>query len=404
MFAQPAMDNLRSLPSLLYLLFLLLLTPRSVLGRVAYRGVDWSSAIVEEELQGLRYKFANGTAAPLETILAAAGVNSVRQRIWVTPADSGTGSRSSGGNNTYGVEYNLRLARRARAVGLSVYLDFHYSDTWADPGHQRIPAGWPSEVGALEKKVYDYTRQVCEAFAKEKIAVELVSIGNEITAGLLWPTGNVNSGGGFPGAARLLKAAARAVRESGLTAGDGPASSTASSSSSSRPQIMIHLDNGWKWDTQKWWYSSLLSASSPSSSPFAAADFDILAVSYYPFYNAQATLANLRTSLANMAAAHPDKKLLVAETNWPESCPRPRYSFPSDIAPPRIPLSADGQAMFVKEVAKVVEGVPGGRGLGVFYWEPAWVHNAGLGSSCADNTMFEQNGRARSSLGVFGTI
>lgn len=353
---------------------------------------------VEEEIRrpGLQYKFANGTAAPLERILAAAGVNSVRQRIWVTPADSSPSTRTAAGNNTYGVDYNIRLARRALAVGMNVYLDFHYSDTWADPGHQRIPAGWPTEIGALEAKVFEYTKQVCAAFAKEGIPVEMVSVGNEITAGLLWPTGNVNSGGGFPNAARLLKAAVRGVRESGLAA------SSPSAGNAGKPLILIHLDNGWKWDTQKWWYSSLLSAR--TSNPFTTADFDVLAVSYYPFYNSQATLANLRSSLANMAAAYPDKKLIVAEINWPASCPSPRYAFPADIAPPRIPLSAEGQVIFVKEVAKVVEALPAGRGLGVYYWEPAWVHNAGLGSSCADNTMFEQDGRARSSLQVFGQI
>lgn len=94
-----------------------------------YKGVDWSSAIVEERAD-VNYKDINGQAKPLERILADNGVNTVRQRAWVTP---------TGG--TYNLDYNIQLGRRAKAAGLSVYLDLHFSDTWADPAHQTIPSG-----------------------------------------------------------------------------------------------------------------------------------------------------------------------------------------------------------------------------------------------------------------------
>jgi arabinogalactan endo-1,4-beta-galactosidase len=94
------------------------------------------------------------------------------------------------------------------------------------------------------------------------------------------------------------------------------------------------------------------------------------------------------------------KEIVVAETDWPTSCPSPAYSFPSDLS--SIPFSADGQVTFVEKVAAVVAGIS--NGVGLFYWEPAWVDNAALGSSCSSNTMFAYPGTALSSLAVFNSI
>ena len=157
---------------------------------------------------------------------------------------------------------------------------------------------------------------------------------------------------------------------------------------------MIHLDNGWNWATQKYFYTTVLSQGTLTTS-----DFDIMGVSYYPFYNNQATLANLKTSLTNMASSW-GKELVVAETDWPVSCPNPAYAFPSDAS--SIPKSIAGQETWIKDVANVVKGVSGGVGL--FYWEPAWIQNAALGSSCPDSLMVEQSGAVRASLSVFGSI
>lgn len=91
---------------------------------LTYSGADISSLLVEED-DGVAYKNLNGQTQALETILADNGVNSVRQRLWVNPSDG-----------VYDLEYNIELAKRAQAAGLSIYLDLHYSDTWADPSHQ----------------------------------------------------------------------------------------------------------------------------------------------------------------------------------------------------------------------------------------------------------------------------
>ncbi|KAF1968241.1 arabinogalactan endo-1,4-beta-galactosidase-like protein [Bimuria novae-zelandiae CBS 107.79] len=354
------------LPSLLALLFV-----GPSYAALAYKGVDWSSLLVEEKA-GRTYKNTAGQTQPLETILKASGVNTVRQRIWVNPS-----------NGDYNLDYNLKLAKRAKAAGLKIYLDFHYSDTWADPAHQGKPSAWSGlSTDALVTQVWKYTNDVLNSFASAGITLSLVSIGNEITPGLLFPTGQISSTNGPKNAARLLKAASNGVKESSM---------------SPTPKIMIHLDNGWNKDTQTWWYDTVLN----SGGGFWTTDFDVMGVSYYPFYNPSATLSSLSASL-NAIASKWSKEVMVVETDWPTSCPQPAYAFPSDAK--AIPFSAAGQMTWMKEVAKRVAAVPGGKGTGLFYWEPAWVGNAGLGSSCASNTMVDGSGKALSSLAVFGQI
>lgn len=159
---------------------------------------------------------------------------------------------------------------------------------------------------------------------------------------------------------------------------------------------MIHLDNGWDWDTQEFWYNTVL-----GEGPLLSTDFDMQGLSYYPFYNSGATLAALQTSLTNMASTF-GKELVIAEINWPSSCPNPANAFPSDTT--SIPFSAPGQTTFVEDVAKLVAGVSNALGVGLFYWEPAWINNAALGSSCADNLLVDSSGKATSAMSVFASI
>ena len=105
-------------------IYFLAVSVAAVQASLTFKGVDWSSLLIEEAA-GFTYKTTEGTTEALETILKSNGVNTVRQRLWVNP---------SGG--TYDLAYNIQLAKRAHAAGLNVYLDMHLSDTWADPGHQ----------------------------------------------------------------------------------------------------------------------------------------------------------------------------------------------------------------------------------------------------------------------------
>lgn len=225
--------------------------------------------------------------------------------------------------------------------------------------------------------MYDYTLNVCNTFADNKLDVEIVSIGNEIRNGLLWPLGATNS---YSNIARILHSAAWGVKDSKLA---------------TTPKILIHLDNGWDWAGQSYFYNQVLA----SGSALLSTDFDYIGVSYYPFYNAGATLAALKTSLTKLHSTY-KKETLVVETNWPFTCPNPEFAFPSDLKD--IPFSVAGQQTFLQRLAKAVEDV---GGLGIYYWEPAWVDNAGLGSSCDDNLFFAwSNDQARASLDTLGGL
>jgi len=129
------------------------------------------------------------------------------------------------------------------------------------------------------------------------------------------------------------------------------------------------------------------------------ADFDIMGVSYYPFYIASATLANLKNSLNNLATKC-GKEIVAAESNWPVHYPYPKHYFSSDAS--SIPFSSPGQTTWMRNVTSVVSSMKGCSG--VLYSEPAWIQNANLGSSCADCLMFDPNGKARTRLAVFASI
>jgi arabinogalactan endo-1,4-beta-galactosidase len=347
----------------------LLLFASTALAALPYKGVDWSSLITEEKA-GRTYKNAAGQVQPLENILADNGVNTVRQRIWVNPA-----------GGVYNLDYNIELGKRAKAANMSVYLNFHYSDNWADPGKQVTPAAWKSlNREALIKKIYDYTKSVMDEFQKNSIPMNLVSIGNEIRPGLLFPVGQLSNEDGAKNVAALLKSASKAIKESSFTP---------------QPKIMLHIDNGWNWGTQQNWYDTVLAAG------LSASDYDVQGVSYYPFYSDKALLSSLASSLNNMAKKY-GKEVMVVETDWPTECPRPAHAFPADAK--SIPLSVEGQTKWIKEIAKRVADVPGGKGTGLFYWEPAWISSPGLGSSCPYNLLVSRDGKAERSLAVFKEI
>src|ERR1051326_6135303 len=132
---------------------------------------------------------------------------------------------------------------------------------------QTVPAAWKNyNIDNLAWAVYNYTMLVCNTFSSNGIPIEIISIGNEIRAGLLWPLGSASS---YSNIARLLHSGAWGVKDSSL---------------SSKPKIMIHLDNGWDWSAQQYFYDTVLKQGTLVSS-----DFDVMGVSFYPEYSTSAT-------------------------------------------------------------------------------------------------------------------
>jgi arabinogalactan endo-1,4-beta-galactosidase len=195
-------------------------------------------------------------------------------------------------------------------------------------------------------------------------------LGNELRNGMLWPAGKVNpsKASDFANLSRLYRAARDGV-------------SDAVKAGLRRPQVMIHIDNGWDRGLQLRWFSGLT-----ASRTVTTADWDVIGLSFYPFYSDKATFNNLASSMSALAAKY-SKPIMVAETDYPVECkgkykPKPAFSEPS------IALSVKGQIDWTRRLISTVKKVPNGLGQGVFYWEPAWTNNTSLGSACEDAILF----------------
>ncbi|CAD6447150.1 56b48e63-0526-4c78-8036-7a28772257f0 [Sclerotinia trifoliorum] len=330
-----------------------------------YKGHDLSSLLM---LEGGGSIFKDTTkhnaTRPAEAILGDGGMNSVRLRQWVNPVDG-----------TYGLAYNIQLAKRMQRQGYKIYLDFHFSDSWADPNKQPPPAAWPTELKPLAKTLRGYVKDTLVAFEKAGIKLDIVALGNEIRHGMLWPVGYVDVdiqptsalNRNFSSLATLWKSA-RAGVDDALALGVH------------KPQIMIHIDDGWNVTLQQRWFSALTANGVPLSA------WDIFGFSFYPFYGTAATLANLGTTL-NWIAKTYRKPVHVAETDYPAIC-NGQYNPIPESSEPEIPYSVAGQLEWTENVISVVKDVPYGLGRGVHYWEPAWLNNTSLGSSCNDAILF----------------
>ncbi|THH14750.1 hypothetical protein EW146_g5630 [Bondarzewia mesenterica] len=321
---------------------------------LTYKGADLSSIPLVES-QGVKYT-DSGKQAAFETILESHGCNTARIRVWTA--------------GQYDLQYGLALAKRVKAAGMTLIVDLHYSDTWADPGHQSIPSGWPTTLSGLNTQIWSYTQNVVEQFTAQGTPIDILQIGNEINDGLLWPVGEI-SVNGFNPVSQLLHSAVNGAK------------------SVASPRILLHLANGWDWSGLSYFFSGVFISGALSTS-----DIDIVGVSFYPFYDAGATLAALKSSLTNLANAY-GKPIVVAETDWPVSCPG------VSLTEPGIPVSAAGQETWVTDIHNVLKGLPNGLGQGIFYWEPGWIGNAALGSACADNLLVTSSGATRASINIF---
>ncbi|HMO87214.1 MAG TPA: glycosyl hydrolase 53 family protein, partial [Lacipirellulaceae bacterium] len=294
---------------------------------------------------------ANGVAGDVVEMFSDRGVNWFRLRLFVDP------SQSSDPFVKNDLDYTLALAQRVKAVGGKLLLDFHYSDSWADPGKQTKPAAWANlNFTNLTTRVHDYTRDAVAAFKAAGVLPEMVQIGNEISNGMLWQDGYVWTGGshstGFNRLASLLTACIN-----GAKAGAGPGD---------EPLVMIHHDKGADWNTSRFFFDQLRDRS---------VDFDVIGYSYYPkfHYNPNTGAGGidaLRSTLANTADRY-GKPVVLVETGFASRGQQfePTYEFPVSVA---------GQRQFLEAVIEAVQDVPHDLGRGVFWWYPEARPSSGL--------------------------
>jgi arabinogalactan endo-1,4-beta-galactosidase len=316
------------------------------------------------------------------SIMRANGANYVRMRLWVNPPPGYSNLAS-----------DLALARQVRQAGMKIYLDIMYSDFWADP-QQDIPAAWQGQdLTQLTATVQSYTQQVISAFAQQGTPVDLVSIGNEIRNGMLWPVGQVDwtANTGWDNLATLLKA--------------GVAGAQAGNPRGHKLLIMMHFDQGGNNQMSQEFYQNLISRGVP---------FDVIGLSYYPFFHG--TISQMKANVDALATQF-GKPIIIAETqyawtlaNGNEQAGDSTGDFvwqPSQISA-GYPASPGGQLSFVSDELSILAQVPNGLGMGLFYWAPDWIPGvgwepgAGVGSPNVNLTLFDFQGAALPSIGIFG--
>jgi arabinogalactan endo-1,4-beta-galactosidase len=249
--------------------------------------ISWVS---EMEASGKTFRKKDGTKADILAVLADCGVNAIRLRVWVNPEGGWNGQADV-----------VAKAKRAQALGLKLLIDFHYSDTWADPGKQNVPAAWQGkDAAAMTAAVKAHTQEVLQALKSAGVDVAWVQVGNEVTNGMLWDGGKVagSSAGAFVEYFHAGREAVKAVYP--------------------QAQVILHLDNGWKAETLNWFLSLMQGRS---------LRYDILGLSLYPSYwenNAYPDWQpKVRQFLANLPALHDSygKPVMLVEFGMPASQP-----------------------------------------------------------------------------------
>jgi arabinogalactan endo-1,4-beta-galactosidase len=307
-------------------------------------GVDVSSFLAERA-SGVKYYDFEGNELDDQgffDFLSGCGVNYVRIRVWDNPYDE-EGHGYGGGNCD--VEVAKKIGVLATNAGMRVLIDFHYSDFWADPGKQKVPKEY--EGLATEQKAYcieGYTKRALSEIMNAGVDVGMVQIGNETNNGIAGETGWDNM-------AQIFKAASNGVRYMELK--------------NSHPMLVaVHFTNPEK--------SGRYADYAKKLNDYGV-DYDVFATSYYPYWHG--TLENLTSVLDNVARTY-GKKVMVAETSylytWEDGDGHTNTEYEGKMGDVHdYDVSVQGQANSVRGVVDAVAKAK--NGIGVFYWEPAWI-------------------------------
>jgi arabinogalactan endo-1,4-beta-galactosidase len=308
------------------------------------------SFLKQVEERGTVFKDA-GQAKPGIQIFRDHGYNWIRLRLFHTPT-----------RLPNDLAYTLSAAQDARRLGFKFLLNFHYSDTWADPGKQTMPKAWEGKSHSeLVQAVFAYTRDTIAAFRDAGALPDMVQVGNEITPGMLWPDGRLPQN--WTNFTELLKAGIRGVEAGAAT--------------NRRPRIMIHIDRGGDKAGTRYFFDKLRAHDVP---------FDVIGQSYYPWWHG--SLLDLRENLTFMANEY-RKDIMLVEVAY---CWRPtEYTK----RPGPFPETPEGQREFLDEVNRIVLNTPDHRGIGVFWWEPA------VTGRLRSRGFFDDDGNALPVINVF---
>lgn len=368
------------------------------------RGLDVSTAAAIYRAGGQFYN-EHGEAEDLFRILKRHGSNYVRLRLWNDPYNHTSAGKVTYGGGVCDLDHVLEMAFLAKQAGLEIYLVFHYSDFWADPGKQVIPKQWAhiETAGEMAEAIYTYTRETIETLKSHNLTPKIVSLGNETTRGMLvhmpGPTNENLVGephytsrkGEAPSAIRgnfgsqnyydYIDAANRAVKDVDPSI-----------------QTMVHTER------------HIINRSKQIIDHYNFLEgipFDIIGLSAYPYY--QGTPDNFSQGLKLISETFPDKLITLAETSYGFTfAPHQHLGAIFNASSMRgdYPVSVAGQARLLDELFAAINSIHNGYGL--FYWEGAYIPYPGVGwadastkNSWANQALFTYDGHVLPSLRVF---
>tara|TARA_B100000378_G_scaffold241486_1_gene210283 strand:+ start:18104 stop:19270 length:1167 start_codon:yes stop_codon:yes gene_type:complete len=328
-----------------------------------YYGADLSY-VNEMEDCGATYYNKEGVAKDPYSIFKNAGANLIRVRLWHNPTWT----------NYSNLEDVKKTIQRAKDKGMKILLDFHYSDTWADPETQEIPAAWEDFIDktpTLRSLLYDYTYHTLEELEQENLLPDLVQVGNEIN-GMILQKGDLEWPIDWERNSSLINAGISAVRD-------------IAQEKNKSIEIMLHIAQP---ENALWWFDQ--------ATKNGVTDFDWIGLSYYPIWS-DYDLNNVSSAFETLINTY-NKQLMVVETAYPfsmEDTDSANNILGSDALIEGYPASEQGQLEYLNALKNKIE-MAGGSGL--IYWEPAWVSTNcdtkwGTGSHWDNATLFNHENK-----------
>ena len=295
------------------------------------------STVISLEKAGVKFRGYDGGEKDIFDTLAESGVNYIRVRVWNDPFDSG-GNGYGGGNCD--TKTACLIGKRAADAGMKLLVDFHYSDFWADPSKQMCPKAWEGmDIDAKKEALYEYTKECLTEIKAAGADIGMVQLGNETN-------GKMSGEKIWMNIYYLMDAGSRAVREVLPDA-----------------LVAVHFTNPESSDRMLNYASKLA---------YYELDYDVFASSYYPYWHG--TPENLTSVLKEIGEKY-GKKVMVAETSYAYTLEDGDGSGNSigDVVnyEKPYPFTVQGQSRELRDVVAAVADT--GRGIGVFWWEPAWL-------------------------------
>lgn len=282
------------------------------------------------QMEATGYKFFdnNGKETDCLQLLKDLGMNSIRLRVWVNPSDDKASGHCS-------KEETIAMALRAQKMGFRIMINFHYSDSWADPAKQFKPKAWEKHSFAeLLNDVYNHTFDVINALKAAGVTPEWVQVGNEIPGGMLWPEGSTDN---WPQLGQLLNKGYDAVK-----------------AVDKNIKVIVHVDEGNNNEKFRTFFDNATAQK---------VRYDVIGLSYYPYWikkDYTETIADLQFNLNDMAQRY-GKEVMIVEVGGEDDKVQNTHEL----------LTA---------TIKAVKNVPNNKGIGVLYWEPqgarSWSHYA----------------------------